>query len=195
MEDAPKWLKIPKSECPEIWIRLPRDKWPKSLSSMEDPVSWAKSVWSSLGRTVGKSSKLGMLICKRFLSVYVHDIKLAGKKQNLDPMWEVLMKDVDLGEPTSFLDHVYLGCTQRARQTSKDIVENYRNMFELWETWRKHLLMVLWYGRSCKEMRGTILRSGEQNNSTAIQRRNSMPSRKQTWELLENCQKSARTWS
>ena len=35
MEDA---LKIPKSECPDIWIRLPRHKWPKSWSSMEDPV-------------------------------------------------------------------------------------------------------------------------------------------------------------
>ena len=31
-------LKIPKSECPDIWIRLPRHKWPKSWSSMEDPV-------------------------------------------------------------------------------------------------------------------------------------------------------------
>ena len=38
MEDAPKLLKIPKSECPVIWIRLPRHKWPKSWSSMEDPV-------------------------------------------------------------------------------------------------------------------------------------------------------------
>ena len=48
-----------------------------------------------------------------FLSVYVDDIKLAGKKQNLDPMWKLLNKEVDLGEPSSFLDHVYLGCTQR----------------------------------------------------------------------------------
>ena len=40
------------------------------------------------------------------------------------------MKDVDLGEPTSFLDHVYLGCTQRECQISKDIVDNYRKMFE-----------------------------------------------------------------
>ena len=40
------------------------------------------------------------------------------------------MKEVDLGEPTSFLDHVYLGCTQRERETSKDIVDNYRDMFE-----------------------------------------------------------------
>ena len=30
MEDDLKLLKIPKSECPDIWIRLPRHKWPKS---------------------------------------------------------------------------------------------------------------------------------------------------------------------
>ena len=38
MEDAHIFLKNPKSECPDIWIRLPRHKWPESLSSMEDPV-------------------------------------------------------------------------------------------------------------------------------------------------------------
>ena len=62
--------------------------------------------------------------------MFVDDIKLAGKKQNLDPMWKVLNKEVDLGEPTSFLDHVYLGCTQRKSRTRKDIVDSYRNMFE-----------------------------------------------------------------
>ena len=65
-----------------------------------------------------------------FLSVYVDDIKLAEKKHNFDPIWKVLNKEVDLGEPSSFLDHVYLGCTQRQRETSKDIVDNYRTMFE-----------------------------------------------------------------
>ena len=67
--------------------------------------SWAKSVRSSIGRTVvgkairqnsigarlGKSSQLVMLIRAPwkglFLSVYVDDITLAGKKQNVDPMW------------------------------------------------------------------------------------------------------------
>ena len=62
--------------------------------------------------------------------MYVDDIKLAGKKQNLDPMWKVLNKEVDLGEPTSFLDHVFLGCTQRQCEISKDVVDNYRTMFE-----------------------------------------------------------------
>ena len=62
--------------------------------------------------------------------MYVDDIKLAGKKQNIDPMWKVLNKEVDLGEPTSFLDHVYLGCAQRQCEISKDIVDNYRATFE-----------------------------------------------------------------
>ena len=38
MQDAHKLLKIPKSECPDFWIRLPRHKCPKSWSSIEDPV-------------------------------------------------------------------------------------------------------------------------------------------------------------
>ena len=54
MEDAHKLLKIAKSECPDIWIRQPRHKWPKSWSSMEDPVcsSRTESVRSSFGRTI-----------------------------------------------------------------------------------------------------------------------------------------------
>ena len=44
MEDAHKLLKIPKSECPDIWIRLPRHKWPMSWSSSHysqtKAVSW-----------------------------------------------------------------------------------------------------------------------------------------------------------
>ena len=72
MEDAHKLLKIPQSECPDIWIRLPRHKWPKSWSIMEDSV--VPLVRSSFGRTVmgkailenpfetwlGEHSKLGM---------------------------------------------------------------------------------------------------------------------------------------
>ena len=59
-------------------------------------------------------------------SVYVDDFELAGKKQDINPMWKVLNEEVDMGKPTSFLDHVYLGCTQRPCEISKDIVDNYR---------------------------------------------------------------------
>ena len=85
--------------------------------------------------TVGEKLQIGnayLYIEKKGLrlSVYVDDFKLAGKKQNMDPMSKVLMEEVDLGEPTSFFDHVYLGCTQRECETSKDIVDNYRHVFE-----------------------------------------------------------------
>ena len=65
-----------------------------------------------------------------FLSVFVDDLKLAGKKQNLDPMWKLLNKEVDLGASISFLDHVHLGCTQRQCEMRQDIVDNFRTMFE-----------------------------------------------------------------
>ena len=150
MEDAPTLLKIPKSGCPGIWIRLPRHKWPKSWSSMEDPVVL-------LERNLYGHPLAGVLLERQFekillkygwenvsnceclfvhrekglfLSVYVDDITLAGKKQNINPMWKLLNKEVDLGEPTSFLDHVFLGCTQRQCEISKDIVDKNRTMFE-----------------------------------------------------------------
>ena len=37
-EDASILLKIPESECLHTWIRLPRHKWPKSWTDIEDPV-------------------------------------------------------------------------------------------------------------------------------------------------------------
>ena len=150
MEDAHKLLKIPISECPDIWIRLPRHKRPKSWSRFDDPVVllernlyghplagllWEKQ-FEKLQLKYGweKVSNWKCLFVHRekglFLSVYVDDIKLAGKKQNLVPMCKVLNKEVDLGEPTSFLDHVYLECTQRQCEISKDIVDNYRTMCE-----------------------------------------------------------------
>ena len=121
------------------------------------------------------------------LSVYVDDIKFAGKTENKEPTWKILMEDVDLWEPTSFLDHVFLVCTQREYQTSKDIVDNYRSMFasrisarakkyQVQGTWREHFLMVLWHGRSCKRnlWKDTANWRTKQNNSTLIQCRNSM---------------------
>ena len=76
-EGAPGLLKIPKSECPDIWIRLPRHKWPTSWSNIEHPVvpkkcvrsptCWplvGKTIWGiSIGIWVGKSTDLGRSFC------------------------------------------------------------------------------------------------------------------------------------
>ena len=197
-----KLLKIPKSECPDIWIRLPRHKMAKIMVQYERP-SRAKSVWSSFGRTVmgkaiwenpieiwlGEGFQLGMPIrtpWKRNILICVCGWHQIGwKETNVHPMWKLLNKEVDLGEPRSFLDHVYLGCTQRQCEISKDIVDNYRTMFEsrISAAWTEKLpysenLRIsswsLWHGWSCKEVCGTILWVGEQDDSTTLQSINSM---------------------
>ena len=53
-----------------------------------------------------------------------------GKKQIMAPMWKKLMKNVDIDEPTSFLDNVYLGCTQRDCKPNETVIEQYKKMFE-----------------------------------------------------------------
>ena len=57
------------------------------------------------------------------------DIKLDGKKQNINPMLKVLNKEVDLGEPTSLIMYTW-DALKRQCEISKDIVDNYRAMFE-----------------------------------------------------------------
>ena len=65
---------------------------------------------SSIGTSMGKVPNGECLFVHRaqgfFLSVYVDDIKIAGKRQKMAPMWKKLMKNADLDEPTSFPDHV-----------------------------------------------------------------------------------------
>ena len=200
MEDAPKLLKIPKSECPDIWIRPPRHKWPKSWSSMEDPVVplgrilygssftrtvVGKAVWENpIAARFGEGFQLGMLIrtpwkksCS-YLCMWMTSNWLE-RGQNIDPMWKVLNKEVDLGERTSFLDHVYLRCTHRPCEISKDCwqllnhvwITNFRGGNRkasiLWESW--YFFMVFWYGRSCEEMWGMILWVSKQGDSTTQQ--------------------------
>ena len=123
-------------------------------------------------------------------------------------MWKVLVKDVDLGEPTSFLDHVYLCCTQRGCQTSKDIVDNCRNFFEsqisagateklpcsekLCANISSWSYDVEGHAKKCVE------RYCELGNKTTQQLTKSQHhaltttnSRKKKWDLSENCQRFA----
>ena len=69
-----------------------------------------KSYWNMTGRKfqIGNVSlyhrEKGL-----FLSVYVDDIKLAGKKHNNDPMWKVLNKEVWFGRTNIFPGSCILG--------------------------------------------------------------------------------------
>ena len=148
--------------------------------------SWTESIWSSFGRTImgwaiwgnpiaarlGKGFQLGMLVrtsSKRvILSCVCGWHKIGWKETKHWSDVEILNKEVDLGEPTSFLDHENLGCTQRQCEISKDVVDNYRTMFELRISGgenrkttmlgkSEYLFVVLRCGKSCQEMCGTVI--------------------------------------
>ena len=58
-------------------------------------------------------------------------VKWLEESRKKPPMWKKLMKLVDLGEPTSFLDHVYLGCTQRECKSNESIIDEHRKFFRI----------------------------------------------------------------
>ena len=109
MEDAHKLLKIPKigvsrhldasttTQMAKIMVQYGK---PKSflLKGIYTGILLAGLWWERQNTNILlKIGNVSSFIVKKelFLSVYVDDIKLAGKKQNLDPMWKVLNKEVD----------------------------------------------------------------------------------------------------
>ena len=143
--------------------------------------SRTKSVWSPTRRpSVGKTSQVScvgawmekvpnwecLFVHRKqelFLSVYVD--KMAGKKQNVAPMWKEVMKNVDPDEPTSFLDNVDLGCTQRECKPNEICYRAIqRNVWITHFCWswkitrmgiasRKDGCVDLRHGRTCSNMR------------------------------------------
>ena len=97
-----------------------RHKWPRSWSSMEDPVVphernlyghplagllWERQfeeVLLKLGWEKGPNWECLFVHKKKilFLSENVDAMKMGGKRQSMAPMWKKLMKNVDLDEPT-----------------------------------------------------------------------------------------------
>ena len=115
-----------------------------------------RSYWSMAGRKF-QIGNVSLYIVKRIILVCVCGRHKAGWKEtkswpNVEKyLWKTLIRK----KATSSLDHVYLGCSQRECKTSKDVVDNYRNMFESKisaggiekllhseKIWSKHFFMV-----------------------------------------------------
>ena len=96
-----------------IWEKFSRSK---LLSLGWKPVSG----WECLY----KHEEMGL-----FLSVYVDDFKMAGRKENLAPMWSKIRKVLELDDPVPFDNSKYLGMTQINCQADAAIVEGKR---EIW---------------------------------------------------------------
>ena len=66
IEDTSTLWNRPKSECPDIWIRPPRHKWPKSWSSVENPVVLLeRNLYGHPCRIIGGKTSLKNLVGTR----------------------------------------------------------------------------------------------------------------------------------
>ena len=120
----------------------------ETVVGVEESVSRTKSVWTPIDRSVmgktiresfvrtwvGQSFELGMSVCSSKTRIILIDVrerhKNGWKEADCDSHLEKLMKNVDLDEPTSFLDHVYLECTQRECKPNEFFITEYTKMFE-----------------------------------------------------------------
>ena len=125
---------------------------------------------------MGKSTELGMSVGsskKDYSSRYPWmTSKMAGKKQNLNRLWKKSMELLDVVQPTSLLDHVYLGCSQNECKSPDTYFDEYvkcsnhespqeqlkSDLFE-----QSHAKMIAFsYEKTCEEMHATTLRIGKQ---------------------------------
>ena len=101
LQGCSKW------ECPDIWIRLPRNKWSKLWDNLEDPVDllernlyghplagflWERQFEKVLLGLIGWEKVLNLKCLfshrkeKLFLSIYVDRFKKTRRKQKMSPL-------------------------------------------------------------------------------------------------------------
>ena len=178
MENALTLLKIPKSECPDIWIRLPQHKWPRSWSSMEDPVEICVVIFWQDCFVEGNSRKFflehGWEKVPNWECLFVHRertilIRVCGRYKS---SWKETKHwpNVESTHERSWYgttNNILWPCLFGLRSMRMSNKQRYfgqqkyvwiqKSQLELQkatlfrETWREHFLMVLWHGRSCKE--------------------------------------------
>ena len=131
-KDAAKILGDP-NVVAETWISLPPHKRPKSWDSIEDPVvpllvnlyghPIAGLLWDKYqeDKVIGLGfEKIPSWEClyvhydkRLFLSAYVDDYKMAGRAENIGPMWAAMKASgLDLEPSVPLCKNVYLGCGQ-----------------------------------------------------------------------------------
>ena len=168
-------FKILKAECPDVWILLPKYKWPTSWSEIEDPVvpSWTKFFRTSTRRGLLWERQFEetllefgweevpnwecLFVQGWYLSVYVDDItngwKAADSGSHVEETDE---KNVDLDEP-------HLGCTRRERKPNGVLLINTQKCLNheflleqlkiagVGKASRKNCRVVIRHGRTCSK--------------------------------------------
>ena len=115
------------------WVRLPKNRWPKSWKGMSDPVVplklalyghpdsggiWEKHCETQLKKVGFEAVLTGIWksvfyhpVKKLLLVVYVDDFKLAGPKDNIKEGWKTISSVTDMDPPEAI--GRYFGCMHR----------------------------------------------------------------------------------
>ena len=166
----------------------------RSRSTSWTTFLWSSIRWIAIGKTnprsflwiwVGESTELGMSVCSSetwvILSVYVDDIKMAGKKQNMAPMWKKWWKLWILTNPHQVLAMCtwnVLSVNANRMNTYWTIYKDVRITFFCWsnrkttgigKTSRANGSVVPRHGGTCSTMHWAILRVVKQESEAIIQ--------------------------
>ena len=114
------WIELPPAARPKSWDKYVRPACQLKLALYGHPL--AGLYWESHCKHALKScgfSPVPSWECmhynkdqKLFLSIYADDFKLAGKRENIAPMWKKLKEFLTLDPPTEFHGGKYLGQVQ-----------------------------------------------------------------------------------
>ena len=198
MEDASKLLKIPKSECPDIWIRPPRHKWPTSwtskfflLSGICTVILWQdysgkdnlrKSYCNTIGRRFLIGNTCSYSVKKKdysylWIRMASNDRKGTKSRSNVEKktyercwFWRmnIFSWSCILGMHSKTMCKEWRYCGQ----WQSDVwIANF--LAGNWKTTilekSSYFFLILRYGRSCQKMCGTILWVDKQDDSTTPQ--------------------------
>ena len=170
--------------------RPSRSSWAKSVRSSSGSLVMGKAIWESpIEVRLGESFQLRMLIrtpSERVILIYVCGWHTIGWKETKHQSnMESTQQRSRFGRTNIFPWSWKIGLHSKTMPNKQRCcgqlhnhvwIENFRG-----ENWKasvlwdfSYLLMVLWYGRSCEEMRGAILWAVKQEDSTTLQRIYSM---------------------
>lgn len=138
-------------EFVDAWVSLPRSKIPNQIQHLDKPVCplrrklyghemagflWQKYAEDIVINTLHREKLLSWDCLyvhrekKLFLLVHVDDLKMAGKKENIKPMWAEVKTFMDLEDPRKMVDNQFLGCAQQQIIPAEEDVERIGAAFE-----------------------------------------------------------------
>ena len=179
---SPTVLRLPKGECPVIWVHVNSDlDAQKSSDKTTDPVvPLGRNLYGTFAEVLfGRRMEIrvpGWNAWKFFHQTSdVFSLKFTWMTWQWQPMRKKLMSNLDLEEPTRIADQVYLACPQCESETIKSgdgevghiqqsgIIQCKHSWeFDHWRQAQRNI-MESRHARSCTQVCWTLLRIVKQN--------------------------------